>query len=127
MSLPSSPDHLRAHSLDDALSATSPAHQCLPKPSANILRRDITAGSREFARVHPDGSLHVWLPVELAQEVHDKKWGGLHPWVERDGFWDGVVLLYTPDDADELDITWRIIVEGFNYVTGQSVQPGAFG
>lgn len=36
MSLPSSPDHLRAHSLDDALSATSPAHQCLPKPSANI-------------------------------------------------------------------------------------------
>lgn len=93
----------------------------------DILRRDVIAGSSEFAHIHPDGSLHVWLPVELAQEVHDKKWGELHPWVERDGFWDGVVLLYTPEDADELEITWRIIVDGFNYVTGQSVEPGAFG
>ncbi len=91
-----------------------------------LVRADVIAGSKEFAHIHPDGSLHVWLPVPLAQEVHDQKWGELHPWVDRDGFWDGVVMLYTPETPEELEVTWGVLVEAFNFVTGQSVSPDDF-
>ena len=88
-----------------------------------LARADVLGGSREFAHIHPDGSLHVWLPVERAQEVHQTKWGELHPWVSRDGFWDGVVMIYTPETQDELDITIRIIVDAYNFVTSASLSP----
>ena len=91
-----------------------------------ILQPDVLGGGREFAHIHPDGSLHVWLPVELAQEVHDTKWGELHPWVGRDGFWDGVAMVYTPESLEELDITIRLIVDAYNFVTGASLDPADF-
>lgn len=80
---------------------------------------------REFAHIHPDGSLHVWLPVERAAEVHETKWGELHPWVERDGFWDGVVMVYTPESFEELDIVMELVVDAYNFVTGSNVDAGA--
>jgi phospholipase/carboxylesterase len=84
---------------------------------------DVLGGSREFAHIHPDGSLHVWLPVERAIEVHDTKWGELHPWVDRDGFWDGVVMVYMPESLDELEVTLRIVVDAYNFITGISLDP----
>jgi len=88
-----------------------------------LARSDVLGGSREFAHIHPDGSLHVWLPEELALEVDRTKWGELHPWVERDGFWDGVAMVYTPETMDELDITIRIIVEAYNFIAGANIDP----
>ena len=88
-----------------------------------LTRADVIAGSREFAHIHPDGSLHVWLAVDSAVEVEDKKWGELHPWVDREGFWEGVVMVYTPETLDELDVTIKIIVDAYNFVTGASLQP----
>lgn len=88
-----------------------------------LVRPDVIAGTREFAHFHPDGSLHVWLPVDRAIEVDEKKWGELHPWVGRDGFWDGVVMLYTPESADELDVLMRVILDAYNFVTGADVDP----
>ncbi len=89
----------------------------------DLARTDVIAGSSEFAHIHPDGSLHVWLAVDSAIEVDDKKWGELHPWVGRDGFWDGVVMVYTPETLDELDITIQILVDAYNFVTGASLTP----
>lgn len=89
----------------------------------DLARADVIAGSREFAHVHPDGSLHVWLAVDSAFEVDDKKWGEIHPWVERDGFWDGVVMVYTPETLDELDVTIQILVDAYNFVTGANLRP----
>jgi len=89
----------------------------------DLARADVIAGSREFAHIHPDGSLHVWAAVSSAIEVDDKQWGELHPWVERDGFWDGVVMVYTPETLDELDVTIQILVDAYNFVTGASLQP----
>ena len=86
-------------------------------------RPDVIAGSSEFAHIHPDGSLHVWLAVDSAIEVDDKKWGDLPPWVGRDGFWDGVVMVYTPETLDELDVTIQILVDAYNFVTGASLNP----
>lgn len=87
----------------------------------DLARPDVIDGSSEFAHIHPDGSLHVWLPVESAQEVDESKWGEIHPWADRDGFWPGVVMVYTPETLDELDVTLRIVVDAYNFVTGASV------
>ena len=89
-----------------------------------LARPDVLAVGREFAHIHPDGSLHVWLPVDRALEVHRTKWGEMHPWVDRDGFWDGVVMVYTPETLEEVDITIRLLVDSYNFVTGASVDPG---
>ena len=89
----------------------------------DIARADVIAGSREFAHIHPDGSLHVWLAVDSAAEVDNQSWGELHPWVGRDGFWDGVVMVYTPETLEELDVTIEILVDAYNFVTGASLSP----
>ncbi|MFW2334205.1 phospholipase [Ilumatobacter sp.] len=88
-----------------------------------LARPDVISGSREFAHIHPDGSLHVWLPADRALEVDRTKWGELHPWVGRDGFWEGVVMVYTPETLDELDVTIRLVVDAYNFVTGASLEP----
>ena len=87
----------------------------------DLVRPDVIDGSSEFAHIHPDGSLHVWLPVDSAQEADETKWGEIHPWADRDGFWPGVVMVYTPETLDELDIALRIVVDAYNFVTGASV------
>ncbi len=88
-----------------------------------LARPDVISGSREFAHIHPDGSLHVWLPVARALEVDRTEWGEIHPWVGRRDFWDGVVMVYTPESLDELEVTIQIIVDAYNFVTGASVEP----
>ena len=85
-------------------------------------REGVVGSSREFAHVHPDGSLHVWLPVERAVEVDETKWGELHPWVDRDGFWDGVVMVYVPESLDDVEVAVQIVVDAYNYITGDSVE-----
>lgn len=87
-------------------------------PNLALARPDVIAASGEFAHIHPDGSLHIWLPVPLALEVHDKKWGELHPWADRDGFWSGVVMVYTPESPEHIDVTMQILVEAYNFVVG---------
>ena len=81
---------------------------------------------REFAHIHPDGSLHAPLPYERALEVAEKGWGERHPWAdERDG-WDGLVMLFTPQSMAELEIIFQLIVESYNHVTGQTLQASDF-
>ncbi len=81
---------------------------------------------REFAHIHPDGSLHAPLPYERALEVAEKGWGERHPWAdERDG-WDGLVMLFTPQSMAELEIIFQLIVESYNHVTGQTLQAADF-
>ena len=84
-------------------------------------REGVLGSSREFAHIHPDGSLHIWLSVERAIEVDATKWGELHPWVNRDGFWDGVVMIYTPESLDDLEITLQIVVDAYNFITGETL------
>ena len=88
-----------------------------------VVRDDILGRSREFAHIHPDGSLHIWLPVDRAQEVHDTKWGELHPWVDREGFWDGVVMVFTPETMADVEVTVQLVVDAYNFVTGSSLEP----
>lgn len=91
-----------------------------------LARPEILASGREFAHIHPDGSLHLWLPSDRAAEVASAKWGELHPWVDRDGFWDGVVMVFTPESLDEVDVVIRLIVESYNFVAGANLDPDAY-
>jgi len=86
--------------------------------AGSLGQRGILLSPGEFAHIHPDGSLHVWLPPERAHEVDETKWGELHPWVDRDGFWDGVAMIFTPETPEELEVTMQLLVDSYNFVMG---------
>lgn len=85
-----------------------------------------TIREREFAHIHPDGSLHAVLPLDRALDATSTRWAELHPWVGREDFWDGMVMLYTPQNFEELETTWQLIVDSYNFVTGQNLTAGDF-
>ena len=91
-----------------------------------LARPEVLQSGREFGHIHPDGSLHLWLPVERAKEVEETKWGELHPWIDRDNFWDGVVMIYNPETLDEVDVTIELVVDAYNYIAGANLDPASF-
>ncbi|MBL4568195.1 MAG: hypothetical protein JKY69_00460 [Flavobacteriaceae bacterium] len=77
---------------------------------------------REFGHIHDDGSLHIFLEPSRASEAVEACWAIFHPFaVQNMDGWDGFVMLYTPQSIDELNVTFQLIVDGFNYVTGQNL------
>ena len=44
---------------------------------------EVIVGGREFAHIHPDGSLHASLPPHLALEAVDAGWAIHHPWSDQ--------------------------------------------
>lgn len=91
-----------------------------------LVRPEVLQVGREFGHFHPDGSLHLWLPADRAQEVDATKWGELHPWVDRDDFWDGVVMIYIPETADDADIALQLVVDAYNNIVGADLDPASF-
>ena len=74
---------------------------------------------REFAHIHGDGSLHIFLEPVRADQAVEAGWADHHPFaVQNQEGWDGFVLLYTPQTFDELDVITQLIIDGYNYVTG---------
>ena len=79
-------------------------------------------GGREFGHIHDDGSLHIFLHPSRANEAVETCWAIFHPFaVQNLPDWRGFVMLYTPQSFDELDVTFQLIVDGYNYVTGQNL------
>jgi len=77
---------------------------------------------REFGHIHDDGSLHIFLEPSRSIEVVAACWAIYHPFaVQNLQEWNGFVMLYTPQSIDELDVTFQLIVEAYNYVTGQNL------
>jgi Luciferase len=99
----------------------------VPSSRALWLNEDVPAtrdafmppsGSREFAHVHEDGSLHVVLGVADQAEVIRKKWGIPHPWKNR-----GVneILIFAPRNSEEMAIVKPVISASYAHATGQEV------
>ena len=87
-----------------------------------VVRPEVIVRGREFAHIHPDGSLHASLPPQRAQEAVKTGWAIWHPWAkEREG-WEGFVMLYTPLSMEELEVTFQLVVDSYNFVTGQEIQ-----
>lgn len=117
----------RCYSLPDV--QNRPTVISVPGARALWLREDlplahpeVIARGREFAHIHPDGSLHVTLPPERAREAVEKGWAEPHPMAQYLGI-DGMVLVYTPLDMDELDVVSGLILDSYNFVTGQNLRP----
>lgn len=78
------------------------------------------ARGREFAHIHPDGSLHATLSPERAGEAVAAGWAEPHPIAEYLGQ-DGLVMLYTPQDMAELEIIFGLVLDSYNYITGREL------
>lgn len=94
--------------------------------SVDLAQGDVLGGGREIAHIHPDGSLHVFLPIDLAMDVEVTKWGELHPWVGRDGFWDGVTMVYTPETIEEARVAFELVVASYNFIVGADIDAADF-
>ena len=71
---------------------------------------------REFAHLHPlaDGSLHMTLPPEIAQEAYEKGWGEPHPR-------SGTPLIFAPRDEHELEIVWQLLQASYAFAKGKQL------
>ena len=76
-------------------------------------------GGREFAHVHPDGSLHAALEPELARTAVKAGWATPHPWADQRPGWEGFVMIYTPTSQAELDVVLQLVRASYTYVTGR--------
>ena len=83
-----------------------------------VTRPEFIVAGREFAHMHPDGSLHASLPVELAAHAVDKGWAVPHPWSDTRPGMAGFVMIYTPNTADELQVVIELVQASFDFVTG---------
>lgn len=86
---------------------------------------EVIVAGREFAHIHPDGSLHASLPPERAREAVEAGWAEPHPLAAAMG-WDGMVMLYTPRTMEELDVIFRLVVDAYNFVTGRGEDARAY-
>lgn len=84
-----------------------------------LVRPDVILRGREFAHIHPDGSLHVVLPPERARQAVAAGWAEPHPIAEHLGL-EGLVMLYTPRTLEELDAVFRLVVDSYTFVTGRA-------
>jgi hypothetical protein len=87
--------------------------------SVTLARPDVIVAGREFAHLHPDGSLHASLSPELAVQAVESGWAIHHPWANQRPGWEGFVMIYTPGSTDELEVVFQLVVESYNFVTGK--------
>ena len=84
-----------------------------------VARPEVIVGGREFAHMHPDGSLHAALSPELAAQAVQAGWATPHPWARQRPGWGGFVMLYTPGSLAELDVVLRLVQASYDFVTGE--------
>ena len=93
------------------------------REALSLSRPEVIVGGREFAHVHPDGSLHASLPPERARQAVAAGWAVRHPWADQRDGWEGFVMLFTPQTEDQLEVTFQLVVDGYNFVTGADLSP----
>ena len=86
-----------------------------------LARPDAIVGGREFAHIHPDGSLHASLHPATAIAAVKAGWATPHPWANQRPGWEGFVMIYTPMNNQELDVVYRLVVDSFEFVTGRKL------
>lgn len=110
--------------------ATAPSAVSVPGARAFILCPGAARGPREafivpdlgeFAHLHPgyDGSLHLALPVSLAHDALAKGWAVAHPLAGL-RISPGMVMIFGPRDAVELEIVTAITRASHAYAAGVS-------
>ncbi len=83
---------------------------------------EVVVGGREFAHLHPDGSLHASLNPELAEAAVQAGWAVSHPWANQREGWEGFVMIFTPTSEGELDVVTMLVEQSYSFVTGRELQ-----
>ena len=86
--------------------------------NVRLAHPELIVAGREFSHIHPDGSMHLTLPVERAREAIAAGWAEAHPIAQQIGV-DGMVLVYTPRTFDELEVLWTLVLDAYCHVTGR--------
>ena len=87
----------------------------------SIAQPQAIVGGREFAHLHPDGSLHASLHPDTARAAIDAGWAVAHPWADQRVGWEGFVMIYTPTTEVELEVVLQLVRGSYSYITGQSL------
>jgi len=87
-------------------------------PTMELAHPELIVAGREFSHIHPDGSMHLTLPVERAREAIAAGWAEPHPIARQIGL-EGLVLVYTPRTFEELEVLWSLVLEAYQLVTGR--------
>ena len=87
--------------------------------SMPIARPGLIVAGREFAHIHPDGSMHLAVPDGRALEAIDAGWAEPHPIAHQFGL-SGMILVYTPRSMEELEVLWELVLDAYSFVTGRS-------
>ena len=82
-----------------------------------LARPDLGVRQREFAHMHPDGSLHAFLSPELAAAVVKSGWGSHHPYAKKWPKFKGFVMIFTPMSKAELQVVQQLIRASYKLVT----------
>jgi hypothetical protein len=100
----------------------------VPGARALWLRDDLGTGpseafmiEREFAHLHPapDHSLHMALPLEVAEVVFRQGWGELHPVAAQGLIPQTAVMIYAPRDADEVRTVAGLVETSWRFARGE--------
>jgi phospholipase/carboxylesterase len=86
-----------------------------------IAQPQAIVGGREFAHLHPDGSLHASLHPEMARAAVEAGWAVAHPWANQRAGWEGFVMIYTPLTEAELDVVLQLVRGSYTYITGETL------
>jgi phospholipase/carboxylesterase len=78
-------------------------------------------GGREFAHLHPDGSLHASLHPDTARAAVEAGWAVAHPWANQRAGWEGFIMIYTPLTEAELDVVLELVRGSYTYITGNAL------
>lgn len=89
--------------------------------SLPLERPNVIVGGREFAHIHPDGSLHASLKPADAVDAIEAGWAIAHPWSNERAGWEGFVMIYSPTNQLEVDMVYRLVSDAFEYVTGLNI------
>ncbi len=84
-----------------------------------LARPDVIVRGREFAHLHPDGSLHASLSPELAARAVKTGWAIPHPWAKSRPGWEGFVMIYTPRSMAEMETVFQLVLGSYRFVTGK--------
>ena len=91
------------------------------KDELSLAHPEVIVGGREFAHVHPDGSLHASLHPDMARAAVKTGWAIPHPWSNQRPGWEGFVMVYSPQSAEDLEVVYQLVLQSYQFVTGRDL------
>jgi hypothetical protein len=91
-----------------------PGARALVADAETSVAPGILVAGREFAHIHPDGSMHVVLSPADAEVAIESGWAEPHPMAAR--FNPGMVMLYSPRTTEELEVIAGLVDRCWSFV-----------